>query len=85
MPDYNNDGATFNAGVMAVRTSHAMFREMIRAAAHEEIAWDGRYAEQVRFCRATPDADIVWRAQHLSFCMCYKKAILLSAESYSAG
>ena len=82
VPDYNNDGATFNAGVMAVRTSHAMFREMLRAAAHEEIAWDGRYAEQVRFRRATRDFDIVWDAQQLSSCM---EAICYSMDSHSAG
>jgi alpha-N-acetylglucosamine transferase len=45
--DILGNRTTFNAGVLAVRTNRTLFREMMQAAEKEEVAWEGRFAEQV--------------------------------------
>jgi hypothetical protein len=43
------DGKMFNTGVLAVRTNRTIFKEMILAAEHHEVAWNRRHGEQVLF------------------------------------
>jgi hypothetical protein len=45
--DILGNRTTFNAGVLAVRTNRTLFQEMMQAAEKEEVAWEGRFAEQV--------------------------------------
>jgi hypothetical protein len=45
--DIMNDRTTFNAGVLALKPNRTLFLEMVKAAEKEEVAWEGRFAEQV--------------------------------------
>jgi hypothetical protein len=47
----DEDTGTFRSGVLAVRPSHALFQEMIKAAENKEVEWDGKHAEQARCLR----------------------------------